>query len=73
MYQEMVTEKFSYGCPYCEAVFTTKVNLQKHKLWNHTERLNMDSKIAVTMEPMADLKAKPKLQKNLVKENSKNR
>ncbi|KAF3860583.1 hypothetical protein F7725_000838 [Dissostichus mawsoni] len=27
-----VAEKLSHGCPYCEAVFATKVRLQKHKL-----------------------------------------
>lgn len=32
--------------------------------------INMESKTAVTMEPMAELKAKPKLQKKPVKENS---
>lgn len=64
MYQETAAEKFRHGCPYCKAVFATKVNLRKHKLWNHSERVNMESKIAVTMEPMAELKAKPKLQKN---------
>lgn len=68
-----MAEKFSYGCPYCEAMFATKVHLQKHKMWNHSERVNMGSKIAVTMEPMAEPKAKPKVQKNPVKENSKKR
>uniref|UniRef100_A0A3B4YQY4 Zinc finger protein 512B n=1 Tax=Seriola lalandi dorsalis TaxID=1841481 RepID=A0A3B4YQY4_SERLL len=33
-----VAEKLSHGCPYCEAVFATKVRLQKHKLWNHPDR-----------------------------------
>uniref|UniRef100_A0A3B4A2H5 C2H2-type domain-containing protein n=1 Tax=Periophthalmus magnuspinnatus TaxID=409849 RepID=A0A3B4A2H5_9GOBI len=33
-----VTEKLSHGCPYCEAVFATKIRLEKHKLWNHPER-----------------------------------
>ncbi|XP_058265588.1 zinc finger protein 512B isoform X4 [Hemibagrus wyckioides] len=68
---ETVVENFSYGCPYCEAVFTTKVHLQKHKLWNHSERVNMERKIAVTMEQVVELKAKPKLQTNPV--NSKKR
>ncbi|XP_053499611.1 zinc finger protein 512B isoform X2 [Ictalurus furcatus] len=65
--------KFSYGCPYCKAVFATKVHLQKHKLWNHSERVNMDSKIAMTMEPMAEPKAKLKMQKKPVKKNTKKR
>ncbi|KAI5095908.1 zinc finger protein 512B isoform X6, partial [Silurus meridionalis] len=68
-----VAGKFSYGCPYCKAVFVTKVHLQKHKLWNHAERVNMERKISVTTEPMAELKAKTKLQKNHVKETSKKR
>ncbi|KAF5901526.1 zinc finger protein, partial [Clarias magur] len=59
-----VAEKFSYGCQYCEAVFATKLHLQKHKLWNHSERVNMESKVAVTMKPMAELRAKSKLQKS---------
>uniref|UniRef100_A0A8C2DKP6 Zinc finger protein 512B n=1 Tax=Cyprinus carpio TaxID=7962 RepID=A0A8C2DKP6_CYPCA len=33
-----IAEKLSHSCPYCEAVFATKVRLQKHKLWNHPER-----------------------------------
>ncbi|XDV45586.1 hypothetical protein PO909_013664 [Leuciscus waleckii] len=33
-----IAEKLSHRCPYCEAVFATKVRLQKHKLWNHPER-----------------------------------
>ncbi|XP_060793879.1 zinc finger protein 512B isoform X2 [Neoarius graeffei] len=70
---ETVAEKFSYGCPYCEAMFATKVHLQKHKMWNHSERVNMGSKIAVTMEPTSEPKTKPKLQKHPVKENSKKR
>ncbi|KAB5546464.1 hypothetical protein PHYPO_G00072340 [Pangasianodon hypophthalmus] len=70
---ETAAEKFSYGCPYCEAVFATKVHLQQHKLWNHSERVNMESKIAVTLEPVAELKAKSKLQKKPVKENSRKR
>ncbi|XP_060749644.1 zinc finger protein 512B isoform X5 [Tachysurus vachellii] len=61
-----LVEKFSYSCPYCEAAFTTKVHLQKHKLWNHSERVNKESKIAVTVEPMAELTAKPKLLSNPV-------
>uniref|UniRef100_A0A3B4A2R8 C2H2-type domain-containing protein n=1 Tax=Periophthalmus magnuspinnatus TaxID=409849 RepID=A0A3B4A2R8_9GOBI len=32
------SEKLSHGCPYCEAVFATKIRLEKHKLWNHPER-----------------------------------
>uniref|UniRef100_A0A3B5LEY0 Zinc finger protein 512B n=1 Tax=Xiphophorus couchianus TaxID=32473 RepID=A0A3B5LEY0_9TELE len=39
-----VTEKLSHGCPYCEAAFATKVRLEKHKLWNHPERVSKDAK-----------------------------
>uniref|UniRef100_A0A8C4EMS7 Zinc finger protein 512B n=1 Tax=Dicentrarchus labrax TaxID=13489 RepID=A0A8C4EMS7_DICLA len=39
-----VAEKLSHGCPYCEAVFATKVRLQKHKLWNHPDRVSMEPK-----------------------------
>uniref|UniRef100_A0A8D3A5N8 Zinc finger protein 512B n=1 Tax=Scophthalmus maximus TaxID=52904 RepID=A0A8D3A5N8_SCOMX len=51
-----VAEKLSHGCPYCEAVFATKVRLDKHKLWNHPDRH--------TMEPRDEL---PKLLKTPVK------
>ncbi|XP_040915979.1 zinc finger protein 512B isoform X4 [Toxotes jaculatrix] len=57
-----VAEKLSHGCPYCEAVFATKVRLQKHKLWNHPDR--------VTVEPKDE---QPKLQKSPVKSNTKKR
>uniref|UniRef100_A0A3B4YX35 Zinc finger protein 512B n=1 Tax=Seriola lalandi dorsalis TaxID=1841481 RepID=A0A3B4YX35_SERLL len=57
-----VAEKLSHGCPYCEAVFATKVRLQKHKLWNHPDR--------VTMEPKDE---QHKLQKTPVKSNTKKR
>ncbi|XP_041859920.1 zinc finger protein 512 isoform X2 [Melanotaenia boesemani] len=57
-----VAEKLSHGCPYCEAVFATKVRLQKHKLWNHPDRVNKEAK-----------EEQPKLQKSLVKSNSKKR
>ncbi|XP_010764980.1 zinc finger protein 512B isoform X2 [Notothenia coriiceps] len=57
-----VAEKLSHGCPYCEAVFATKVRLQKHKLWNHPDRVSMEAKDEQT-----------KLQKTLVKANTKKR
>ncbi|XP_069382061.1 zinc finger protein 512B isoform X13 [Paralichthys olivaceus] len=57
-----VAEKLSHGCPYCEAVFASKVRLQKHKLWNHPDR--------VTMEPKDE---QQKLQKAPVKSNTKKR
>ncbi|XP_061667544.1 zinc finger protein 512B isoform X2 [Syngnathoides biaculeatus] len=39
-----VAEKRSHGCPYCEAVFITKVRLQKHMLWNHPDRVSLETK-----------------------------
>ncbi|XP_054610038.1 zinc finger protein 512B isoform X1 [Dunckerocampus dactyliophorus] len=39
-----VTERQSHSCPYCEAVFATKVRLQKHKLWNHPDRVTLESR-----------------------------
>ncbi|XP_051735636.1 zinc finger protein 512B isoform X3 [Ctenopharyngodon idella] len=60
-----MAEKLSHRCPYCEAVFATKVRLQKHKLWNHPER--------VTLETKSDPKSEPKQQKSPVKGNAKKR
>ncbi|XP_056091293.1 zinc finger protein 512B [Rhinichthys klamathensis goyatoka] len=60
-----IAEKLSHRCPYCEAVFATKVRLQKHKLWNHPER--------VTLETRSDPKSEPKQQKSPVKGNAKKR
>ncbi|XP_029995070.1 zinc finger protein 512B isoform X2 [Sphaeramia orbicularis] len=57
-----VAEKLSHGCPYCEAVFATKVRLQKHKLWSHPDR--------VSMEPKDE---QSKLQKTSVKSSIKKR
>ncbi|KAM4562331.1 zinc finger protein 512B isoform 2-T2 [Odontesthes bonariensis] len=57
-----VAEKLSHGCPYCEAVFATKVRLQKHKLWNHPDRVNKEAK-----------EEQSKLQKTHVKSNTKKR
>uniref|UniRef100_A0A7N6BS43 C2H2-type domain-containing protein n=1 Tax=Anabas testudineus TaxID=64144 RepID=A0A7N6BS43_ANATE len=57
-----IAEKLSHGCPYCEAVFATKVRLQKHKLWNHPDR--------ACMEPKDE---QAKLQKTPVKSNPKKR
>ncbi|XP_068606954.1 zinc finger protein 512B [Brachionichthys hirsutus] len=57
-----VAEKPSHNCPYCEAVFATKVRLQKHKLWNHPDR--------VSVEPKDEL---PQFQSNAIKFNTKKR
>ncbi|XP_057218891.1 zinc finger protein 512B isoform X1 [Triplophysa rosa] len=66
-------EKLSHRCPYCEAVFATKVRLQKHKLWNHPERVTVETKSGVTLDTKPDLKSEPKQQKSLVKGNAKKR
>ncbi|XP_051962181.1 zinc finger protein 512B-like [Xyrauchen texanus] len=72
-----IAEKLSHGCPYCEAVFATKVHLQKHKLWNHPERVTMETKSGVTLDTKSDLKceakSQPKQQKSHVKGNAKKR
>ncbi|XP_075884625.1 zinc finger protein 512B isoform X3 [Nelusetta ayraudi] len=57
-----VAEKLSHGCPYCEAAFSTKVRLQKHKQWSHSDRLSM--------EPRDE---QARLQKTPVKFNAKKR
>nr|XP_056700740.1 zinc finger protein 512B [Euleptes europaea] len=33
-----VLEKRTFPCPYCEAAFTSKTQLEKHRLWNHLDR-----------------------------------
>ncbi|KAF7209981.1 zinc finger protein 512B isoform X2 [Nothobranchius furzeri] len=39
-----VAEVLSHGCPYCEAVFASKVRLEKHKLWNHPDKVSKEPK-----------------------------
>ncbi|XP_076851174.1 zinc finger protein 512B isoform X2 [Brachyhypopomus gauderio] len=68
-----MAEKLSHGCPYCEAVFATKVRLQKHKLWNHPERVTTETKAGVPMENKAEPKPEAKLHKGSVKSNAKKR
>uniref|UniRef100_A0AAR2JF97 C2H2-type domain-containing protein n=1 Tax=Pygocentrus nattereri TaxID=42514 RepID=A0AAR2JF97_PYGNA len=58
-----MAEKLSHGCPYCEAVFATKVRLQKHKLWNHPERVTMETKAVVPMETKSEPKHEAKVKK----------
>nr|XP_016848974.1 PREDICTED: zinc finger protein 512B isoform X3 [Anolis carolinensis]XP_016848975.1 PREDICTED: zinc finger protein 512B isoform X3 [Anolis carolinensis] len=36
--ESAVVEKRTFPCPYCEATFTSKTQLEKHHLWNHLER-----------------------------------
>lgn len=31
-------EKRTFPCPFCEAAFTSKTQLEKHRLWNHLDR-----------------------------------
>ncbi|KAL8179697.1 UNVERIFIED_CONTAM: hypothetical protein K2H54_071334, partial [Gekko kuhli] len=33
-----ILEKRTFPCPYCEATFTSKTQLEKHRLWNHLDR-----------------------------------
>ncbi|XP_038606209.1 zinc finger protein 512B isoform X2 [Tachyglossus aculeatus] len=33
-----ISERLTYPCPYCEAAFTSKTQLEKHRLWNHMDR-----------------------------------
>lgn len=61
-HQATVGEKLSHSCPYCEAVFATKVRLQKHKLWNHPDRASVEPRDEET-----------KFQKNPIKFNTKKR
>ncbi|XP_072553452.1 zinc finger protein 512B isoform X2 [Salminus brasiliensis] len=68
-----MAEKLSHSCPYCEAVFATKVRLQKHKLWNHPERVTMETNARVPMETKSEPKLEPKVQKGPMKGNSKKR
>uniref|UniRef100_A0AAR2IZN7 C2H2-type domain-containing protein n=1 Tax=Pygocentrus nattereri TaxID=42514 RepID=A0AAR2IZN7_PYGNA len=68
-----MAEKLSHGCPYCEAVFATKVRLQKHKLWNHPERVTMETKAVVPMETKSEPKHEAKVQRGTIKGNSKKR
>ncbi|XP_042750276.1 zinc finger protein 512B isoform X7 [Lagopus leucura] len=33
-----ISEKLTYSCSYCEAAFSSKTQLEKHRLWNHLDR-----------------------------------
>ncbi|XP_066558493.1 zinc finger protein 512B isoform X2 [Amia ocellicauda] len=56
-----IAEKLSHQCPYCEAVFASKIRLQKHKAWNHAEKVSQEQKVD------------NKVQKATVKGNAKKR
>ncbi|XP_042321624.1 zinc finger protein 512B isoform X2 [Sceloporus undulatus] len=36
--ESTVVEKRTFPCPYCEAAFPSKTQLEKHHLWNHLNR-----------------------------------
>ncbi|XP_029011786.1 zinc finger protein 512B isoform X2 [Betta splendens] len=55
-----IAEKLSHGCPYCEAVFATKVRLQKHKLWNHPDRAGAEPKDEQARLQKTPVKSNPK-------------
>uniref|UniRef100_K7FGZ2 Zinc finger protein 512B n=1 Tax=Pelodiscus sinensis TaxID=13735 RepID=K7FGZ2_PELSI len=56
-----ISEKLTYPCPYCEAAFTSKTQLEKHRLWNHLDR------------PLPTSKAENKGQKRIGKASGKKR
>ncbi|XP_048818633.1 zinc finger protein 512B isoform X4 [Lagopus muta] len=33
-----ISEKLTYSCSYCEAAFSSKTQLEKHRLWNHLDQ-----------------------------------
>uniref|UniRef100_A0A8B9NTG3 Zinc finger protein 512B n=1 Tax=Apteryx owenii TaxID=8824 RepID=A0A8B9NTG3_APTOW len=56
-----ISEKLTYSCSYCEAAFTSKTQLEKHRLWNHLDR------------PVPTSKAENKVQKSIGKSSGKKR
>ncbi|XP_033922494.1 zinc finger protein 512B [Melopsittacus undulatus] len=56
-----ISEKLTYSCSYCEAAFTSKTQLEKHRLWNHLDR------------PMPTSKAEHKVPKAIGKSSGKKR
>ncbi|XP_068768199.1 zinc finger protein 512B isoform X6 [Struthio camelus] len=56
-----ISEKLTYSCSYCEAAFTSKTQLEKHRLWNHLDR------------PVPTSKAENKVQKSFGKSSGKKR
>lgn len=59
--QGAISEKLTYSCSYCEAAFTSKTQLEKHRLWNHLDR------------PMPTSKAENKVPKAIGKSSGKKR
>ncbi|XP_054946088.1 zinc finger protein 512B isoform X5 [Physeter macrocephalus] len=33
-----ISERLTFPCPFCEAAFTSKTQLEKHRIWNHMDR-----------------------------------
>ncbi|XP_067410175.1 zinc finger protein 512B isoform X4 [Emydura macquarii macquarii] len=56
-----ISEKLTYPCSYCVAAFTSKTQLEKHRLWNHLDR------------PVPASKAENKVQKAVGKGSGKKR
>ncbi|XP_040431697.1 zinc finger protein 512B isoform X3 [Cygnus olor] len=56
-----ISEKLTYSCSHCEAAFTSKTQLEKHRLWNHLDR------------PVPTSKAENKVQKAIGKSGGKKR
>lgn len=59
--QGAISEKLTYSCSYCEAAFTSKTQLEKHRLWNHLDR------------PVPTSKAENKVPKAIGKSSGKKR
>lgn len=59
--QGAISEKLTYSCLYCEAAFTSKTQLEKHRLWNHLDR------------PVPTSKAENKVPKAIGKSSGKKR
>ncbi|MGH0136144.1 UNVERIFIED_CONTAM: hypothetical protein FKN15_009784 [Acipenser sinensis] len=60
-----ISEKLNHQCPYCEAAFASKTRVEKHKAWNHADR--------VSQEPTAGSEADNEVQKTPVKGSAKKR
>ncbi|XP_066186914.1 zinc finger protein 512B isoform X3 [Sylvia atricapilla] len=56
-----ISERLTYSCSYCEAAFTSKTQLEKHRLWNHLDR------------PVPTSKAENKVPKAIGKSSGKKR
>ena len=38
LHQGAISERLTFPCPFCEAAFTSKTQLEKHRIWNHMDR-----------------------------------